>query len=128
MDAQRLMRQRRRGLGTVNSTSNSATMIKLRPNNRWIYVSGRSPKFSRSNRRGSPPPPVPTRRTDSRITHTKALFELFFNEGVRGLLITQTNVNGRRKNGPLWTNCDHSSMRALFGTMIRMAKFPAERL
>jgi len=73
--------------------------------------------------------PTPPRRfRHNYYDSPKALFELFFNETVRGLIINHTNINGRRKHGNDWIDCDHKSLRAMIGTMIRMGKSPAERL
>jgi Transposase IS4 len=50
-----------------------------------------------------------------------AAFELFFDDSVFTLLLTNTNATGRRKHAD-WVDCDEPAMRALVGTAIRLSK------
>jgi hypothetical protein len=72
--------------------------------------------------------PCTDRYTDQRtFKNPLPYFRLFFDDDVIALLIQHTNIVGCIKYDD-WVDCDHRTMMAVLGTMIRFGKFPVSAL
>ncbi|XP_056102977.1 piggyBac transposable element-derived protein 4-like [Rhinichthys klamathensis goyatoka] len=62
--------------------------------------------------------PGPTRYAISRAEDIKSTFELYFPRSIQTILVTMTNMEGRRVYGDQWKEIDWTEMEAFMGLLI----------